>query len=89
MKDHNTKFFHAFIVIRRKRNEVLHLKINEKNFHGVINLKREIRNHFVKRLSQEQIPAIDFVMDNHPRISNEQARLLESIPSREEVKKVE
>ena len=51
MKDHNTKFFHTSIVIRRKRNEIVHLKINEKNFHGVTNLKREIRNYFVKRFS--------------------------------------
>lgn len=64
MKDYNTKFFHASIVIRRKRNEIVHLEINENNFHGMTNIKREIRNYFVKRFSQEQVLANDFSMNN-------------------------
>ena len=50
------------------------------------NLKSEVRNHFAHRFKQEQTPAFDFNLDNHPKLSAAQAEFIETIPSREEVK---
>lgn len=86
MKDHNTKFFHALTVFRRNKNEIVHININGRSFHGVSSLKTEIRNFFTQRFSQEQISDFDFDMDNHPKVSEEQSRFLEATPTREEIK---
>ena len=45
----------------------------------------KVRNYFVQRFQQQQTPAFDFNLDNHQRLSLEQAAHLENIPSREEV----
>ena len=66
MKDNNTKFFHMSTMLRRKKNEIVQLKINEKNFHGVYNLKRKIRNYLANKFPQQQVSIVDFVMENHP-----------------------
>ena len=85
MKDLNTKFFHASTVYKRKKNEILQVFINGSRVRGVSNLKHEVRNYFVQRFKQQQIPAFDFNLDNHQRLSPEQVQLLENIPSTEEV----
>ena len=86
MKDHNMKFFHASTVFRRKKNEIIQTKINGRSVQGVSNLKSKIRNYFAERFAQEQVPAFDFSMDEHPKISEAQSKFLEAIPSREEIK---
>ena len=86
MKDHNTKFFIASTLIKRKRNEIIKTKVNGRCIQGVSNLKAEIRKFFAQRFSQDPVPDIDFHLGNHPKISAEQAIALEAYPSREEIK---
>ena len=86
MKDHNTKFFHASTTFKRKKNEITQTYINGRCIQGVANLKSEIRSYFAQRFTQEQRPVFDFHMDSHTKISEAQASLLESTPSRQEVK---
>ena len=85
MKGHNTKFFHASTIYKRKKNEILQIFINGNRVQGVSNLKQEVRNYFVQKFQQQQTPAFDFNLDNHQKLSPEQAAHLENIPSREEV----
>ena len=86
MKDHNTKFFHASTIYKKKKNEILQTFINGRRVQGASNLKFEVRNYFAHRFKQEQTPTFDFDLDNHPKLTPEQAALLETTPSREEVK---
>ena len=86
MKDHNTKFFIASTILRRKKNEIVRTKVNGRCIQGISNLKSEIRSFFAHRFSQDSLPAFDFDLDSHPRITSEQAISLESYPSRDEVK---
>lgn len=71
LKDHNSKFFHASSMFRRKRNEVFHLIINGRRVSGVPELKTEVRNYFVQRFSQDPLLDFDFDLDNHPKLSIE------------------
>lgn len=73
-------------MMRRKRNEIVHLEINGKSVNGVEALKQEIHKYFASRFSQRVYPDIDFEMGNHAKVSEVQARALEILPSREEVK---
>ena len=86
MKDHNTKFFHTSTVFKTKKNEIVQLKIDGRTVHGVSNLKNEIWCYFVERFTQDHILALDFDMGNHPKITDDQVRFLESRPSLNEVK---
>ena len=86
MKDHNTKLFMASTLFRRKKNEIVRLKVKGRAIQGISNLKAEIINFFAQRFSQDPLPAFDFELGNHPKLSAEQARSLEIYPSREEVK---
>ena len=86
MKDHNTKFFHASTLFRRKKNEILKIKINGRCIQGISNLKAGIRHFFSQQFIQEELPSFDFDLEQHTRISDQQSILLESYPSREEVK---
>lgn len=86
LKDHNTKFFHASTLVRRKKNEIVQLQIGNNLISGVHNLKKEVFDYFEKRFSQDDLPEFDFDIGTHARISDEQARFLEAMPSREEVK---
>ena len=89
VKDHNTKFFHASTIFKKKKkNEIIQTNINGRTIQGVPNLKYEVRNYFAQRFTQEQVPAFDFNLDNHPKSSAALAEFLETIPSREEVKQV-
>ena len=86
MKDHNTKFFHASTLFRRKKNEILKIKINGRCIQGISNLKAGIRHFFSQQFIQEELPSFDFDLEQHTRISDQQSILLELYPSREEVK---
>ena len=86
LKDHNTKFFHASTVLKRKNNEIIQTNIKGRNIQGVANLKTEIKNFFEQSYIQEQVPVLDFSMDDHPKITEEQSLLLERTPTREEIK---
>ena len=88
MKDHNTKFFIASTLIRRKKNEIVTTKVNGRCIQGTSNLKSEIRNFFAQRFSQESKPAFDFDLGNHPKLTAKQAISLETYPSRDELKNV-
>ena len=77
MKDHNTKFFHASTIFKKKRNEILQTYINGRRVQGVSNLKQEVRNYFAQRFKQEQTPIFDFNLDNHQKLTPEQAQHLE------------
>ena len=85
-KDHNTKFFHAATLLRKKKQEISRIKINGVSIEGTQNIKQQVQEYFVKRFTQEWTPEFDFEMDSHMKISEEQARNLELIPSREEIK---
>lgn len=74
--------------LEERKNEIVHLKINGRNVHGVSELKSEIRNYFAHRFSQEAVPEFDFEMEDHAKISADQSDLLEAVPSREEIKNV-
>ena len=71
MKDHNTKFFHASTLLKRKKHEIIQTIINGRNIQGVSNLKSEIRSFFEQSFSQDQGPVFEFSMDNHPKITEE------------------
>ena len=86
-KDQNTKFFHATTLLRKKKQGISKIKINGNSVEGILNIKQTVREFFVNRFTQEAIPDFDFDMDSHKKISEEQARNLELIPSREEIKK--
>ena len=63
-KDHNTKFFHAATMVRKKKKQINQIKINGREIAGMHNLKQEVRSYFVKRFTQEATPAFDFNMAN-------------------------
>ena len=86
MKDHNTKFFHASTLFKKKKNEISQTNINGRRIQGVSNLKSEIRKFFAQSFTQELVPEFEFSLENHPRITEAQSLFLENIPSREEVK---
>lgn len=86
LKDHNTKFFHASTIPRRKRNEITHLQIDGRLVSGVDNLKREINRYFEDRFSLDSIPELEFDLNNHAVINEDRSHFLEALPSREEVK---
>ncbi|XP_057528953.1 uncharacterized protein LOC130807666 [Amaranthus tricolor] len=86
MKDHNTKFFHASTLFKKKKKEITKININGRSIQGVSNLKSEIRNFFAQSFSQAPVPDFDFSLDNHPRVTEAQSLFLERTPSREEVK---
>lgn len=71
-KDHNTKYFHASTIIRRKRNEISQLEIDGYMVSGVENLRREVNRYFTRRFSQENLPDFDFDMEGHSRVNEEQ-----------------
>ena len=87
VKDHNTKFFHAATMFKQKKKEINQIKINGRRIVGIQNLKQEVRSFFEKRFAQEATPEFDFSMENHPKISEAQARNLETVPSTEEIEK--
>lgn len=64
------------------------LKIDNRLVRGVSSLKSEVRDYFARRVSQVPILDFDFDMEGHPKISPEQHRFLESLPTRREVKDV-
>ena len=78
MKDHNTKLFMASTLFRRKKNEIVRLKVKGRAIQGISNLKVEIRNFFAQRFSQDSVPDFDFELENHPKITEEQSIFLET-----------
>ena len=86
MKDRNTKFFHASTMLRKKKQQITKIKINGSFFEGTQVLKDKVREYFVNRFTQVDTPDFDFEMNIHSKISQAEARHLESIPSREEIK---
>lgn len=82
MKDHNTKFFHASTIIRRKRNEITQLKIDGRMVSGVPSLKSAINSYFSGHFTQDSTPMLDFDLGNHVVLTDEQNRFLEENPSR-------
>jgi endonuclease/exonuclease/phosphatase family protein len=86
LKDHNSKFFHASTMIRRKRNEITQLMIDGRMVSGVEDLKEEINRYITARFSQEEVPELTFDLEDHPKVSEDQVALLEAMPTREEIK---
>ena len=86
MKDQNTKFFHAATVLRKKKQQIAKIKINDRLIDGAQNIKEKVREFFVSRFTDDEKPEFDFNMDNHTKLSEAQARQLEILPSREEIK---
>ena len=74
-------------VQKKNKKEINQIKINGRRIIGIQNLKEEVRQFFAKRFAQEATPEFDFNMENHPKLSDAQARNLETIPSREEIEK--
>ena len=71
MKDHNTKFFHASTIYRRKKKEIIQLSINGRRVRGVANLKHEVRSYFAERFKQQYTLVFDFNLDDHHKLSAE------------------
>lgn len=86
LKDHNTKFFHASTLYRRKRNEIVRIMIDGRVVEGVSGLNTAVRQYFACRFTQEPVPDFDLNMDGHSTISTEQNIFLEAFHTREEVK---
>ena len=86
MKDRNTKFFHASTMLRKKKQQITKIKINGDLVEGTQVLKEKVREFFVNRFTQVDTPDFDFEMNNHTKVSEVEARRLERIPSREEIK---
>ena len=87
MKDQNTKYFHAATTLRKKKQEIEKIKIDNRVIEGAQNIKEKVRDFFVGRFKEEEKPDFDFNLDNHSKLTGEQAQHLERLPSREEIKK--
>jgi aminoglycoside N3'-acetyltransferase len=51
--DSNTRYFHASIKGRRRRNQIVLLKKGDAWIEGVADVKKEVKEHFSKHLSEE------------------------------------
>ncbi|CAJ2635642.1 unnamed protein product [Trifolium pratense] len=51
--DSNSRFFHSSIKGRRRRNQIVMLKQGEAWLEEVAAIKKEVKNHFVKHLSED------------------------------------
>lgn len=85
-KDRNSKIFHAVAIGRRRRKRILSLTVGERRIKGAKAIKHEVRRFFKKLYSQPEVPRISLPVDLLPRIGVDEARLLERIPTLEEVK---
>lgn len=73
-------------MLRKKKNEILQLEIDGNTVSGVANLKQEVYKYFANRFSQRKTPDLDFDLGIHSKITADQVRFLEALPSRDEVK---
>ena len=88
--DKNTRFFHLSILVRRRRNRINDLKLEDGSW---INTKEEIQNYFTKNfksLYQSEGNDVPEDLENliEHCITMEENEELCSVPSREEIRKV-
>ena len=88
--DRNTRFFHLSTLVRRRRNHINEIKLEDGSW---INTREEIQNYFnenFKSLSQSECNDVPEDLENliEPCISMEENEELCRVPSREEIRKV-
>ena len=88
--DRNTRFFHLSTLVRRRRNRINEIKLEDGTW---INTREEIQNYFnenFKSLSQSKCNDVPEDLENliEPCISMEENEELCRVPSREEIQKV-
>uniref|UniRef100_A0A803Q9F4 Reverse transcriptase domain-containing protein n=1 Tax=Cannabis sativa TaxID=3483 RepID=A0A803Q9F4_CANSA len=85
--DHNSKFFHASTIIRRRRNKIVTIKDNNNNW--VRNEKRigQIFNEFFSNLFESCNPIIgeEFDLLFNPMISREDNDMIKKVPLLDEI----
>ena len=88
--DRNTRFFHLSTLVRRRRNHINEIKLEDGSW---INTREEIQNYFnenFKSLYQSECNDVPEDLENliEPCISMEENEELCRVPSREEIRKV-
>ena len=88
--DRNTRYFHLSTIIRRRRNFISEIKLDDGSW---INSREEIHNYFIdnfKALYQTSFPPILDDLSNliEPCVSDQENESLCRIPFREEINKV-
>ena len=88
--DRNTRFFHLSTLVRRRRNRINEIKLEDGSW---INTREEIQNYFnenFKSLYQSECNDVPEDLENliEPCISMEENEELCRVPSREEIRKV-
>ena len=88
--DRNTRFFHLSTLVRRRRNHINEIRLEDGSW---INTREEIQNYFnknFKSLYQSECNDVPEDLENliEPCITMEENEELCSVPSREEIRKV-
>ena len=84
--DKNTKYFQMMVSLRRRRKLMVEIKKGTRLLRDPRSIKGEVRRFFKKLYSQKEIPIIEFEDGLVNKIATEDARLLEMMPSLEEIK---
>lgn len=84
--DRNTKYFQMMASIKRRRTLMVEIKKERRMLRDPRSIKDEVRRYFKNLYSQQVAPFIEFEEGTVNKISLEHARLVEVIPSGEEIK---
>ena len=83
--DRNTRYFHAVAVGRRRKKRIAQLRVRNRLMKNPRVIKKEIVRFYKKLYSQKILPHV-FLPDGFLlKISQEQASILERMPSKEEI----
>lgn len=84
-KAHNTKFSHAIASMRRKKNQVHRIKVNELMTSKPRVIKSNIVSHFKSLYKEPQLPVITMPKGVLKVLRPEVDESLESFPTNEEI----
>ena len=85
LSDRNTRYFHSIAVGRRRRKQILQLRVNSRLIKNPRVIKNEIVKFYRSLYSQQKLPEIFIPSGFLPSISQNQAKDLEKLPSKEEI----
>ena len=83
--DGNTKYFHTVASIKRRRKLMVEIKVGRRSFRNPRCIN-QIRSFYKKLYHQPAVPKIDFDDSFLNKISEEEARFLERMPTHDEIK---